>query len=119
MRAARLRRHEEIPQPRGLRLGLDLLDDAEHFPTLAFMRLGIVLGLARTNFAIAEIAHAVTPVRLAIRNREIHTAIPIPSRLETSLVHTRHSVKPPRLSPASPEAFEPATHPRAQKPTFP
>src|SRR3546814_208079 len=96
-----------------------LLDDAEHFPTLAFMRLGIVLGLARTNFAIDEIAHAVTPVRLAIRKREIHTAIPIPCRFESSLVHTRYSVKPPRRSPASPEAFERANLAGVQKATVP
>src|SRR3546814_16557117 len=83
------------------------------------MRLGIVLGLARTNFAIDEIAHAVTPVRLAIRKREIHTAIPIPCRFESSLVHTRYSVKPPRRPPASPEAFERANLAGVQKATVP
>ena len=70
--AAHLRRHEQVPDPGSLGLGLLIFDDLQHFPALAFGVLLLVVADARAHVAFDESAHAVAPVDLPFGGIEIH-----------------------------------------------
>jgi len=74
------RRHEQVPDARGLRLGLQVLDDRDDFPAVA---RGVLLPIDRNggaDFPLDEIAHAALPVLLPLGEVEIHLSVPFPLR---------------------------------------
>jgi hypothetical protein len=71
-----MRRHEEIPEARGLRLLLHLLDHRNHLPALALMRLLVVIGLSRADILVDEIPDPIPEIRLSFAQRKIHAGSP-------------------------------------------
>ncbi len=70
--AARLRRHEQVPDALGLGAGLFLFNDLKNLPALAFGVLLLVVALAGTDIGLNEFADAVAPVDLPFGGIEIH-----------------------------------------------
>ena len=48
------RRHEQVPQPFGARLGLQLLDHRQHLPAVALALLRVIIGDARADLRVHE-----------------------------------------------------------------
>ena len=67
-------RHEQIPQPLGLGLGLQILDHWEHLPALALALLDVVIGASRHDLLVDERANPVAPLGLGGLKAEIHAA---------------------------------------------
>jgi hypothetical protein len=70
-------RQEQVPEPFGPRLLLQLLDDGDDFPALAFIALGGKGADGRIDMRVHEGDDAVAPVLLPLRYREIH-GVPSP-----------------------------------------
>ena len=64
MRRAVARRHEQVPQPFGARLVLQLLDDRQDLPAVALALLRVIVGDARPDVLVHERADAVAPLGL-------------------------------------------------------
>src|SRR3546814_11516484 len=69
------RRHEQVPDARRLRLGLQLLDDRAHLPAIAGLILFLIGRDRRAHLALDDVAHAALPVLLPLGEVEIHRCI--------------------------------------------
>src|SRR3546814_3392767 len=66
------RRHEQVPEARGLGLGLQILDDLDDLPAVAGAVLLLVGGDGGADLALDELAHAALPMLLPVGEVEIH-----------------------------------------------
>src|SRR5205823_11867340 len=67
-------RHEQVPQPVGAGLLLQLLDNGKHLPAIALALLSVIIAGSRTDVLVDEGADPVAPVRLGGPEAEIHGA---------------------------------------------
>jgi hypothetical protein len=66
------RRHEQVPQPRLARLGLQLLYDIDRLPAVTRRMLPLIIAGARPDILVDERANAIAEMGLPFGQLEIH-----------------------------------------------
>jgi hypothetical protein len=74
MAQRRTRRHEQVPQPRRLGLGLELLDHLDRLPPVPGRDLLLVVAVTGPDMSLDEVANPVAVMALTFRKGKVHRA---------------------------------------------
>src|SRR5206468_3413023 len=110
------RRHEQVPQPRRLRLRLQLLDDCDRLPPVALGELRLIVAGARTDPSLDELADASLEESLPFRKVKVHGSPPLVSGAPSLCRKRRFRASIPWISRGTPR--RPRLRRRGRGPRF-